>query len=618
MAIQNMFKANALLLTAALALTTVANAQENTNTAQSAEPTTTSDIWHDAKLYTDTSSLDEKIQRFSTDSEYRTAVNALSSRNSEDGITAYLSNAATKMPERYIVFWDAHLNRDMDLKSVLSFGGMSATDASDTTHNKNMEHVIDCREEILDNTPPPSRLLQFMQIRNCAGEKITAANVTYKADYTFLLENTYIDPANLRDKLETYETSRNNGEEGGGLYYQNVKEHARIHLDNDSFADMYFKSAIPLWHTMLDPNTTWDDIKDTPDEDDNNKPELLLSTPTDTYLDNNVQFLFDCRDALVSSPVTNDLKERVTLYNNVLECWTEKTNAAHNALKASITARSANIHADTTPYKTKIAQLKSTDTIYKPYQTARDTQGKADYDHGDMHLTSWTDDVLMWHAHLDTSMPMSQLLESSDEFKQATENSYYINENLDTLYQCRGDILGTTALDQITNPSKAFNDVHSCAAAKVKVPYDQWQADLAEITADPYVTWEDVPHYRLLKQAHTDISITFEDLDKTKMHAENEEHPTLSYNFNSVLECRDDAVQAGQILEYSTIHECAGQKALSAYTAFEAKEAQERKELYTNVTIGVVGFGMTVGLGVGGAVAYRRKKRQPPKLTGNN
>lgn len=157
------FKRNAAIITATVMMGTVplaANADVETNT------------WTDAELYTDSAPLEEKLTRFHSNEVYKDAVNALADKDHNNDFTVRLANSDTKDPARYIIFWDAYLNPDMDVETTVSFGGMSATDAWSSSHNKNMQHVIECRDKILNDNPTTSPLLQFMKVRGCATSKI--------------------------------------------------------------------------------------------------------------------------------------------------------------------------------------------------------------------------------------------------------------------------------------------------------------------------------------------------------------------------------------------------------------------------------------------------------------
>ena len=269
---------------------------------------------------------------------------------------------ATMYYTNYIQMWNAMLDPDVswdNLKflpdntdSNTEYEFLFNSPSSDTIDN-NVEFLFECRSDLLPDDLSQTDMLErdraFNQIQSCWIEKAEQQHSAWKLNNTNVQLNAEIDPRPLSDKIAEMERSYKSG---ATYYSKGTRDEAKVWLDREyGTSTMYYTSYIKMWDAMLDPDVSWNDIKLTPDNDDGSNPEFYLSYESDKNLDNNMGFMFECRDEHLPEDLSpTDMDARRDAFNAISVCWTDKVKAQHSAYNADLSAINASPYfsADTT------------------------------------------------------------------------------------------------------------------------------------------------------------------------------------------------------------------------------------------------------------------------------
>ncbi|MBL1147515.1 MAG: hypothetical protein HND56_02120 [Pseudomonadota bacterium] len=284
-----------------------------------------------SNIHLDPTPREKKLARYETDENYaeawRTAANG--TYNEERNGSMYYTS--------YAHLWDAYFNPEMtwDLLSQVpdndnddqptEFRKWTAGDG--LQRDNNIDALLRARDEILPDTPPlqlDKRAALFQEIDDATIRNIEdfkkgkKAGIATDGDYPFSADNVFLDLSPLPEKQARYERD--------GSYQEAAREFGKKFAASPDFANMYYTSLITFWSAALDKNITWDMIKNTPDEDDDNDTpnEFFWNRVSDNNLDNNMQFIFEARDEILPDVMPENLEERRVLFDQVIERAREK------------------------------------------------------------------------------------------------------------------------------------------------------------------------------------------------------------------------------------------------------------------------------------------------------
>lgn len=314
-------------------------------------------------------------------------------------------------------FWDydllrkAHTDTSITAEN-LTAAGLTASDPNSYSLADNFDAVLSCRTELEE----PS----YATVRKCAGQKMDAS--IDDSAYPFDKDNVHLDTSPLSEKLARFDTD--------ARYKSALSERSEQHAndEDDHIAKMYQNTALPKFlSSFLDRSITWDMIKDQKDEGSDD-PEFYLTWARSNVLDNNMQFVFDCRDDIVPEDLPDDRNTLDRLFNQVKSCAIAKTEEQYAPYGA---------------YKDDIAN--------NPNFAATDETSALDFD----------DYTLLKRAHTEP-VTAQELLDAGLIAEDETSQS--LAHNFNAVLQCR------TSME---NPT--YDAVHSCAGDKMQEMNDDYQ-----------------------------------------------------------------------------------------------------------------------------------------------
>jgi len=592
------------ILTTALAVTAFSSYAIPAASAEAEKAPSTA--WQEYKIVTDTSPIEDQFLRYDTNQDYHDAVENLISKEAGMNVTNGLSFG--EFSKRYIVFWNAHINSDLTMDIIEGFdgngdkNGFSFQTLQSSNLNYNMKYVLDCRTEILSaSDKPKSDYLTYKKVRGCALDKIEQA----KADFTQLIKYVQVDPASLKDKQTRYKNSES--------YKSAFQAHAQKLVKQDIIANMTFDAALILSHAILDKNVTWNDLKDVADEDDADNSEFVWDTPSANVIDNNIKLIFEARNEILPDVMPTDLKQRIDLYNNIVQSAFQKTLDQHQALKDTIIERAKNVHVDIgVSVEDKISQFKKGDkdknSIYAVYTEAVKKQANAEFKAQQLAKDYYINYIKIWHSVLDNDIGNVKQLSNNltTDFTYLGDKfwSPYLQENIDTLFTCREETIGDTKLTDLKNPEIAFTTIYQCAREKIDVAYKKYTDALEQKNSDPaYGEEATYNHWFYAEKAHTDENYTAVELSQKGLTGLDASSSSLTRNFNIILQCRDKIKSTGTIT-YDAVHDCASKIVLKQST----DEKHRISQIWTIVAGGSTGALILGGVGFG---IHRRRKKQP-------
>ena len=314
-------------------------------------------------------------------------------------------------------FWDYNLLRkahtDTSITAEeLTKAGLTASDPDSYSLADNFDAVLSCRADTQDPT--------YDAVRKCAGEKMDAT--IDDSVYPFGKNDVHLDTSPLSEKLARYDTDKR--------YKQALTQRSEQHTsdDNDHIAKMYPNTALPKFlSSFLDRSITWDMIKDQKDEGGDGQ-EFYLNWAHSNVLDNNMQFVFDCRDDIVPEDLPEDRDALNSMFNQVKSCAIEKTEEQYAPYGA---------------YEKDIAN--------NPNFADTDETSELDFD----------DYTLLKRAHTEP-VTAQELLDAGLTAEDETSQS--LAHNFNAVLQCRADM---------ENPT--YDAVHGCAGDKMQAMNDDHQ-----------------------------------------------------------------------------------------------------------------------------------------------
>lgn len=314
-------------------------------------------------------------------------------------------------------FWDYNLLRKAHTDTSitaddLTEAGLTASDPDSYSLADNFEAVLSCRADIEEPT--------YDAVRKCAGQKMDAT--IDDSVYPFGKDNVHLDTSPLSEKLARFDTDKR--------YEQALRQRSEQQADNDNdyMAKMYPNTALPKFlSSFLDRSITWDMIKDQKDEGGDSQ-EFHLQWAHSNVLDNNMQFVFDCRDDIVPEDLPEDRDALDRMFNQVKSCAIEKTEEQYAPYGA---------------YEKDIAN--------NPNFADTDETSALDFD----------DYTLLKRAHTEP-VTAQELLDAGLIAEDETSQS--LAHNFNAVLQCR------TGME---NPT--YDAVHNCAGDKMQEMNDDYQ-----------------------------------------------------------------------------------------------------------------------------------------------
>lgn len=387
-----------------------------------------------SNIHLDPTPREQRLERFKDDASYKKAWTTAA-----DGLLGESKNGRMYVTS-YAHLWDAYFNPEMTW-DILAQVPDNDNDDRPTEFRKwtagdgyqrdnNVDALLRARDGLLPNTPPlqlDRRAALFQAIDAAAVQNINAfkngqkAGIASDADYPFSAANIFLDLSPLSEKQARYEDD--------GNYYEAAREFGKDFAATPDIANMYYTSLITFWSAALDKNITWDMIKNTPDEDDDNGTpnEFFWNTPSDDVLDNNMQFIFEARDEILPDEMPENLDERRALFDQVVERAREKL-----ALQ----------YAPWGEYHTALKK----DPFYAGTQSTEEFSFDAYY--------------LLKRAHTDKNVTAEDLLAAGLKAQDESSNSLARNFNL---------VL--EARNATDNPS--YESVHNAAGEKLNAQYGE-------------------------------------------------------------------------------------------------------------------------------------------------
>lgn len=389
-----------------------------------------------SNIHLDPTPREQRLERYNNDKNYaeawRTAANGTYNEK-RNGSMYYTS---------YAHLWDAYFNPEMTWE-LLSQVPDNDNDDKPTEFRKwtagdgyqrdnNVDALLRARDALLPDTPPlqlDKRAALFQAIDDATVQNITSfqggekAGIATDDSYPFSAANIFLDLSPLSEKQARYERD--------GSYQEAAKEFGNQLASNSDVANMYYTSLITFWSAVLDKNITWDMIKNTPDEDDDNDTpnEFFWNRASDDNLDNNMQFVFEARDEILPDVMPENLAERRVLFDKVIERAREK------------------IAVQYAPWDEYYKALQN-DPFYAGTQSQQDFSFDAYY--------------LLKRAHTDPSVTAADLTAAGLTAQNESSNSLAHNFNM---------VLA--ARDAAENPS--YESVHAAAGEKLQAQSDEHQ-----------------------------------------------------------------------------------------------------------------------------------------------
>lgn len=621
--------ANALKKTLITALAATTIGSQFSNIAAAAEPMDEQKVWGEYSLLLDTSSIDERMQRFEQSKAYRDALSHQAGKDTDSGYTRNL--ASNDFYSRYAIFYAVASNPDVTVENALPFGGMKAIDPASTYLNHNLQYVVECRDSVnKDWQKSQQSLLRINAIRSCAKDK---AQESYKLN----IQHPELMQSSLDSKLENFDADKTAQND----YTKSVMK--RVHeMQYNSPNNMPGEFHIRLWDAVFDEHTSWEQFKGLAIQQTSEKktPAFQESGKGFDLHTDHMQSFLECRDDIVGNSPAISMLDRKQQFDDVMQCWDQavedKKIEAH-AQKSSylvddkdaayhirhIDAFIGNIRAE----KAQPAYLQ------KYWGPLIDTRKSFDAQYPTFGNAGLRGLVTAWDAMMTPSVTWKSIQNTKDRnnkpvFQFLDPTTKNMTANSKFLFECRDAFLPETLPEKYREKLEVFHEIGQCWAEKAAEPnltfeaertavaersqhvmqdmrslgdkladYNGWANDQNPIMK-PYadaVIAKAAPQRKagsftgtnpqIMTQWHAllDTNVTFDDLKKTA-GVQGKNQTVLSYtaNMSFVLDCRDQVLgQEGITISVKTADNLQQQILSCAKPLINSQNASFKQDMQT-------------------------------------
>ncbi len=446
--------------------------------------------WDHENIQLDTRPISEKFKAFRTHNGYHHAVKKAAAIENQNNITKKLSYS-DDYTNRYIAFWDAHINPTMSYQILQGFDGQGDKqgfdyqDASTTNINRNMKHVVDCRTEILEQqTVSNDPFMQFKAVRGCAVQRTNEAHDAYELERTKFARYFLGHTTPLKAQIDHFNATNE---------HDPVNKAIRAYSDQLSAKDytssMYYTSYITMFHAALNPEVTFDSFRSLPN-DRGESPEFEMANPSEKIIDNNMQAFFECRDQLLPTEAPSDIETRHQLVMDILDCSYEGTMQDHKEQQALQADRAQYFMGLNASLSDQIKYFNATDSDNSWNNAVRNHANKMRNDDTTavMYYTSY---ITLWHTAINPDISFDQISQTKDDAEGSDREFYWdlvgtdvIDNNFQSIMACRDELVTKPVSKDLKTRHELAESVINCAADKTKVTYDNFIASLAYVDGD--------------------------------------------------------------------------------------------------------------------------------------
>lgn len=552
----------------------------------------------------DNTSLSEKLQRLEEDRAYLEKINMLADDARRQGWFGAPSSRTL------LAVLHAAVNPDdVNANLLLGFEGTERDARNSATLDDNIADLIAASRNP-ENAALADPLLRFKAVRGTVQETALADAMDYYASYPFDASNIHLDPTPREQRLERKRNDEN---------YREAWRTAATGITREGVTEsMYFSSFAHLWDAYLNPQTGWETLSQVPDNRNDDRPtEFRQWSGSGEQRDNNIKAVLRARDILLDGgAIPLRLEDRAALFNAIDAKALEKIHAAQSGTYTGdldpqhLPYTGRTIHLDPAQVEDKL-QRRAADADY--HAAYRGYIGDYRSRAGENNITQMlpASHIVFWSAMLDKDVTW-QKIRNLDNIRSDTHShnlfwdnphSPYLNHNMKLVFEARNEILPEEMPQNLEERRALFDQVYSRALEKL-APYRAYSRTMQN---DPLYaatnTREALPYaaFDLLKRAHTDMSITAENLEAAGLTAENPKSQSLAHNFNAVLEARAEIENP----TYENVRERAGEKLDEILAPHKKQRLLIWSALATLLLAG--------GAGTGGTILYNRHRSRNPK-----
>ena len=463
-----------LLAPVAMAAAFPVAAQTDDATTKTEEQQVEKTVWTPSKILNEGMISEVIIERDETDPDFSAAVDKLMRKDVERGI---LSNTNISH-ESYLMFIMSFVSNRIDANMLAAQPGLAAQDNTAPTLQYNYNLVIKCRDEVKltrENKNESFWYRRHQQVRGCALEKLRNSPeplTGLAAETEFPLAANY----SLAEKLTGYQSEAS---QYGAYETAVIRERDNFVDQHKYLGAMYNRSAIRITHLAFDASMTYEDFKSIPDEKDDKDYEFKWRTVGSDVIDNNLKFIFECRDEILPKNKNKLEKsaDRQAHLIEVFDCARQKTLQANEAEIAETErrAREIDVRVDPAPLRDKLMRYQYTDDYGNKYQLAVNDAAQSDWDNKSIHYFNgyYINHLKLWHAILDKDAKWSTLKNLRNNDNDSRNNYEYefyweakapeMSSNIKYMFECRDELvpddLSTT---DMAARRAAFDSVIDC------------------------------------------------------------------------------------------------------------------------------------------------------------